>query len=91
MLTLQPLFEAFLCRHRDQDLSDQIFAIRLANMIGHGVWMRPEPRGNQRHPDTHQHELTLFGISAAGDTEEQLACNWFKVACWTAAQQRVSA
>ncbi len=87
MLTSQPLFEAFLCRHRDQDLTDQIFAIRVAAMLGHGVWMRPIPQGNQRHPDTHQHEVTLFGISAAGQTDEQVTRNWFKVACWTATHQ----
>lgn len=84
MLTLQPLLDAFLCRHRDQNLDWQTAAIRQAVMRGHGVWMQPKPRGRQRHPDTHQHEVTLFGISAAGNSIEQVTQSWFKVACWAA-------
>lgn len=87
MLTLQPLLSAFLCRHRDQNLFCQAAAIQNAIMRGHGVWMQPMPQGRQRHPDTHQHEITLFGISAAGSSTEQVTHNWFKIACWTATQK----
>ncbi|MGH1355340.1 MAG: hypothetical protein ACRBBS_09700 [Thalassovita sp.] len=53
-------------------------AMRLKNMCwAYGVWMMPLPPATYR-PD--HYEISLFGLTAAGTTPEQVSENWLRAA-----------
>ena len=81
MSDAQTLPEFFLFRYHQATPEKRADAIRTAIANGHGNWLSPfDGDAALRHPPTHLHEISLFGVTATGDTADRAVANWFTVA-----------
>lgn len=74
------LLDFFLAKYTPTDGEIQAEALRTAVRVGFGTWMCPEDATTAQRPATHLHEITVYSVSATGETARAAVSNWFRVA-----------
>ena len=70
----------FLSHYGPCDGDQRESAVRAAVAQGYGRWISPSCADTSARPASHQHEITIFDVTAFGATPAEAVRNWFTVA-----------